>query len=293
MSQSALAVAQRYFDAWNRHDADGIVATFVDGGTYTDPATAGPLSGAVIGAYAARLWASFPDLSFEVGSVVEGADGMVTAEWVMTGTNTAPWNGLPPTGASVTLPGVDVIRVVGNGIQTVRGYFDSGAVPRALGLDVIVQPKAIGPFQFGVSTRITSGSTAMPAAFSITWLEARTDEERQVIREASRKVASELLPMPGFIGWVGMTVGHRMMTVTAWESTDAMRPLMQGGEHRSAVGRFFGPELSRGGATGVWTPARLNPRWQRCTACAKMVDIGKAAGACTCGATLPAPMPYW
>ena len=147
--------------------------------------------------------------------MVEGADGMVTAEWVMKGTNTAPWNGLPPTGASVTLPGVDVIRVVGNGIQTVRGYFDSGAVPRALGLDVIVQPKAIGPFQFGVSTRITSGSTAMPAAFSITWLEARTDEERQVIREASRKVASELLPMPGFIGWVGMTVGHRMMTVTA------------------------------------------------------------------------------
>ena len=159
MSQSALAVAQRYFDAWNRHDADGIVATFVDGGTYTDPATAGPLSGAAIGAYAARLWASFPDLSFEVGSVLEGADGMVTAEWVMKGTNTAPWNGLPPTGASVTLPGVDVIRAAGNGIQTVRGYFDSGAVPRALGLDVIVQPKAIGPFQFGVSTRITSGST--------------------------------------------------------------------------------------------------------------------------------------
>jgi hypothetical protein len=34
--------------------------------------------------------------------------------------------------------------------------------------------------------------------------------------------------MPGFISWLGATVGDRMMTITAWESADAMAPLMKG-----------------------------------------------------------------
>ena len=138
MASRALQLAERYFDAWNRRDANAIVAVFAEGGTYTDPATQGPLMGTAIGAYASRLWASFPDLSFEIASLVE-ADGAIAAEWVMKGTNLGPWNGLPPTGASDTLSGADVI----------------------------VQPRTLGPFEFGVSTRITSGKTATPAAFKI------------------------------------------------------------------------------------------------------------------------------
>jgi hypothetical protein len=33
----AITVVQQYFEAWNRHDPDGIVATFAEGGTYRDP----------------------------------------------------------------------------------------------------------------------------------------------------------------------------------------------------------------------------------------------------------------
>ena len=293
MTQHPVQIAQRYFDAWNRHDRDAIVATFTEGGTYADPVTTAPLTGAAIGAYAEALWKAFPDLTFEIGSVTENAAGLVAAEWLMRGTNTGPFNGLPPTGAVVTVPGADFIRVRAGGIESVRGYFDSGAVPRALGLDVIVQPSALGPLGFGTSVRASSGNTATPGAFSITFLEVRTDEERNAVRESSRKVASEMLSMPGFISWVGATVGNRMMTITAWETPDAMAPLMKGGEHRSAVGRFFSPELARGGATGVWTPARLNSRWIRCTGCSKMVASEKVEGRCACGAALPAPLAYW
>ena len=165
MASRALQLAERYFDAWNRRDANAIVAVFAEGGTYTDPATQGPLMGTAIGAYASRLWASFPDLSFEIASLVE-ADGAIAAEWVMKGTNLGPWNGLPPTGASVTLSGADVIRVEGERIRSVTGYFDSGAVPRALGLDVIVQPRTLGPFEFGVSTgsRAAKRQRRLPSA---------------------------------------------------------------------------------------------------------------------------------
>lgn len=32
-----LDIAQKYFDAWNAHDADAIVKTFADNGIYRDP----------------------------------------------------------------------------------------------------------------------------------------------------------------------------------------------------------------------------------------------------------------
>jgi steroid delta-isomerase-like uncharacterized protein len=293
MSQKPVEIAQQYFKAWNQHDAAAIVATFAKSGTYADPATPGLLSGPAIGAYAQAIWEAFPDLSFEIGSVVENGSDLVCAEWLMKGTNTGSFNGLPPTGAAATLPGADFIRVEDGKIRSVQGYFDSGVLPRALGLDVIVQPKTIGPFGFGTSVRASSGKTATPAAFSITCLEARTPEERNAVSESSRKIAMEMLGMPGFISWVGATVGDRMMTITAWESTDAMASLMKGGEHRAASGRFFSPEIARGGATGVWIPARLNSRWIRCTACSNMVDSDKSDGNCTCGAALPAPLAYW
>ncbi len=269
------------------------MAAFAEGGTYEDPVSKGRLSGPAIGAYVDGLVAAFPDLTFDLVSVAQNDAGLVAVEWVMKGTNTGSFMGLPPTGASLALPGADFVRVEGDKIRSVQGYFDAGAVPRALGLDVIVQPKSIGPFEFGISTRASSGSKATPGAFSITCLEARTAEEVQKVRESSRQVAIEALGMPGFISFVGATVGDRMMTITAWETPDAMLPLMKGGEHRTAVGRFFAPELSRGGATGVWIPARLNPRWIRCEACAKMADSDTAQGKCECGAALPAPLAYW
>ena len=82
-------IVQRYFDAWNAHDAPAIVATFAPGGTYADPTTPGPLSGAAIGENAEQLWRSFPDLAFEIRSHAASGDDFFAAEWVMTGTNTA------------------------------------------------------------------------------------------------------------------------------------------------------------------------------------------------------------
>ena len=293
MSQNAAQIALRYFDAWNRRDAAAILATLAENGTYEDPVTPGPLTGGAIGAYAESLWAAFPDLSFEIVSLTESATGLVCGQWLMKGTNTGSLNGLPPTGKSLAVPGADFIQVDGDAIRSVQGYFDSAAIPRRLGLDVIVQPHAIGPFRFGVSNRVTNGSTATPGAFSITCLEARTEAEQNAVRESARKVLMEMLAMPGFISAVTANVGDRMMTITAWDSPDAMTGLMKGGEHRTAVGRFFAPELSRGGHTGIWAPARLNPRWVRCDTCSAMVDSDKSEGTCRCGAPLPAPLQYW
>ena len=130
----SMSIAAAYFEAWNRRDPDGIVATFADGGTYMDPTSGGALKGAAIGHYASGLFAAFPDLTFEVVSGGPIGENMVAAQWLMRGTNTGSLLGGPPTGKTVVLPGADFITIEGGKIRSVRGYFDSKEFGKQLGL---------------------------------------------------------------------------------------------------------------------------------------------------------------
>ncbi len=109
---NAVDVVQRYFNAWNAHDPEGVVATFVAGGTYSDPGASG-LTGDAIASYVRGLLDMFPDLSFEAASLTAADDGMVAAEWTVRCTNTGPFQGLTPTGRAISLRGADFIQVQG------------------------------------------------------------------------------------------------------------------------------------------------------------------------------------
>ena len=288
-----IDIAGRYFDAWNRRDPAAVLATMAPAGTYADPGTGGPLTGDAFVAYMQRLFSAFPDLSFEIVSAGQAADDLVAAQWLMRGTNTGSMYGLPPTGKSVELEGADFIRVTDDRIRSVEGYFDSGVIPRQLGLQVVVQPTSIGPFSFGVATRAWNGSTTRPGAFSITALQARSPEDADGVRELSRAIATEMLSMNGFIGFLGVTVGDRLLTISAWEDAAHPRQLMKGGRHAEAMKKFFGPELGGGGYTAVFVPDRVNTMWVRCPSCQAMVDYAAKQGSCGCGATLPRAIAYW
>ncbi len=291
-SMSTLTTAQRYFDAWNARDAEAIVATFSANGTYTDPLTGGKLSGPAIGEYAKGLWQAFPDLSFDLVRVGDMGGGAIAAQWQMQGTNTGPFQGLPPTARRVSLPGADFIEVDGDRIRSVTGYFDSRVVPDQLGLQVIVQPVAAGPFSFGTSTAVRSGRRAKPGAFSITQLNLSSDQDAEENQELGRAIAAEMMQMEGFIGWVGVAIGDRRITITAWEDADNPKQLLRRGTHTQAMKAFWS-HLSRGGFTSVWVPERFNPTWVRCTSCRQMNDYDKQQGVCRCGIALPQPDPYW
>lgn len=284
-------LTKSYLDAWNAHDADALVATFTPSGTYSDPTTNGPLSGAAIGAYAQSLWDAFPDLSFELRSHGRIADDKVVAEWTMRGTNTGPFAGMPPTGQPVRLPGIDVLQIEAGGIASVVGYFDSRAVPEQLGLHVLVQPHRLGPFTFGSCVAVQSGKKTKPGAFSITtiWNEPGQEED---IRTLSRATATEMLEMDGFIGLTLVRVGERGITISAWEKPENVKQLRTSPAHREAMARAW-KDLGDSAFTSVWAPERLNPFWVRCPACQKMNDAEKSEGQCACGATLPEAPAYF
>lgn len=288
----AGSVAQKYFDAWNRRDAAGIVSMFAEGGTYTDP-LAPALTGEAIGTYARGLWEAFPDLAFEVLGATLSGDGLVGAQWLMKGTNTGLFRGLPPSGRSVAMHGADFIRIEGDKIHSVRGYFDAGDVSRQLGLQVLVQPSAIGPFRWGTSVAVQSGKRSKPGAFSITSLQARSEKEAEQIKQLSRQTVGETMKMPGFLGYTAMVIGNRFLTVTAWDNPESPRQLMHEDTHVEAMKGFFGSDLAAGGFTSVWTIGRFNATWIRCVHCRRMSDYEKSSGQCRCGQVLPEPPPYW
>src|SRR5262249_1888192 len=155
----------------------------------------------------------------------------VAAQWIMQGTNLGSMMGLPPTGKSIRTTGADFIRTRDGKIQSVEGYFDSKSVPEQLGLKINVAPEAIGPFQFGTSTRVSSGKTMAPGAYSITVLKQRSPADQQNVSDAVRQIAQEMLGAPGFISLVTAVIGDRMMTITAWESTEHPAQMMRAGTH--------------------------------------------------------------
>lgn len=231
---NALQVAHGYMEAWNRRDAQGIVATFAAGGTYSDPLAKG-IGGETLIAYVRGLWQAFPDLCFEIGDQTLVGEQLVAFQWLMKGTNSGPFQGLPPSGREVILPGADFITVAGDKIQTVQGYFDAGEVPRQLGLQITAQPYTLGPFQFGLTSAVQSGSTNRPGAFSITVLHTRSEQEVEQVRDYSKRLVPEMLSMPGFIGWTGINVGDRMITVTAREDPESPRGLTRESSHTEAM----------------------------------------------------------
>jgi hypothetical protein len=101
-----------------------------------------------------------------------------------------------------------------------------------------------------------------------------------------------MLKMRGFIGWVGAVIGHRMLTITAWENPEDVQQL-RNGTHQKAMQEFFGREHYAAGMTSVWIPERINAMWVRCPHCDRKANYYREQGRCECGEMLPEHPPYW
>jgi len=270
-----------------------VAACFDDGGVYVDPTMPNGVSGAGVAAYARGLLEAFPDLSFEIVDAAQTDDSTVAVRWVMRGTNSGPLLGGPPTGGQIALPGVDFIRVAGDKVARVEGFFDQKTFVEQLGLQTVVQPYQFGPVTFGTSARFQPGSTAKPGAISATWIDVSSDEDKQKVIEYSRAIWGEMAGMRGFIGGVNVVTSNRLHTFTAREDADAPAQLLAGGARGLAMSDVFQRGLGEFLLTSVWVPQRLNRMLARCRACGRVSGHEVSDGVCPCGKALPPRPPYW
>ncbi|HKF17502.1 MAG TPA: nuclear transport factor 2 family protein [Candidatus Dormibacteraeota bacterium] len=267
----ATDVVHRYFDAWNHHDPQGVLATFAEAGTYEDPTTGGPLSGDAIVQMTDQFFKQMPDASFEVVTESLTPDG-VAAQWLMRAY-----------GGAVALPGADFITMEGGGILSVRGYFDQKGLRD--------QMAKVLPLTFGDVTYFGTGRQTRPGAISLTVLNTRTDDERRRVGDLSRQIVTEMAASDNFISFSGLAVGDRMMTLTAWTDAESAHRGAMVPAHRAAIREFYDAGLSgAGGTLSVWTNESMK-LLVHCRECDRISDWELTQTCSSCGKRLEA-QPY-
>jgi ketosteroid isomerase-like protein/heme-degrading monooxygenase HmoA len=290
MHGGTAAIIDRFYDAWNRHDAAALAASFANGGVYADPLTPGDLVGRQLTDHVGSVLDVVRDLRIAVSCTVANEDAAVVV-WAVEGT----WNGklglITASETPVRFEGTDVIELEQGRLRRVRRSFDQLAVANALGLQTIVEPYGEGDLTFGHSMRAWV-SKARPGTLGMTWLLARDESEKLAIRARAREIITHFREVPGFIGIVTGFAGLHGFTLTAWESEEALAHATRSGAHGEAMHAFREDGLAGGVFTSVWKPVRLNRMWLRCPL-GHPNDAARADGRCeVCGEPLPVPEPY-
>lgn len=134
-NDSSVEYVERYVEGWNEHDPEMVMDAFASGGTVAAPPFDEPRTGKEIGEWVKQTVAGFPDIRFEDGELLStDVDGVFVLEWTLHGTHTGTFNGIPPTDNTVTLDGVDVFTISGDGIESLQIYFDQSSMAEQLGL---------------------------------------------------------------------------------------------------------------------------------------------------------------
>jgi steroid delta-isomerase-like uncharacterized protein len=129
-----LNIVSKYIDAFCRQDVKSCLEAFAPDGTYSDPGTAQPLSGPAITDHFAALFAGFPDATTETVALYAITADLAIWRWIIRGTHTGSYRGLPPTDRSLILPGCEFITIREGLVQRVEGYFDRLGILQQLGL---------------------------------------------------------------------------------------------------------------------------------------------------------------
>jgi steroid delta-isomerase-like uncharacterized protein len=130
-----LAANDATYAAWNAHDPDAVAAVFATDAELVDVMANEMVRGRdAIRDRAAQILAGFPDFHLERRALL--IDGAANADhWLMTGTHTGEYAGLPPTNRTVQVRGSTFSEFADDGLVTRDTHFiDIGALLRQLGL---------------------------------------------------------------------------------------------------------------------------------------------------------------
>lgn len=128
----------RWVEAWNAHDADGLLALCTPEAVWTDPSLPEPAVGPEnVRAFLAETWAIFPDLTFRlIASPLIATGGPEAAQlWRMSGTFLGPSPpGFAPTGKRVEQDGIDLYTFRDDLVTDYRTLYDVAETARQMGL---------------------------------------------------------------------------------------------------------------------------------------------------------------
>lgn len=137
---AASLVLGRWYEAWNAHDADAIVALLTEDAAYEDPLSqsAAVLRGrAAVKQYVESGLRTFPDLRLEnLEEWVSEGGAVIASYFRFSATMTGPGEelGLAPTNGGVEFYGMDRSEISGLLIARHQIFYDTTEVARQIGL---------------------------------------------------------------------------------------------------------------------------------------------------------------
>ena len=133
--QSRIVVVDEHIRCENRHDLDGLMATFGTDARYDDEPWGDHRTGRDgVRSYYTELMRALPDLTIEVKNQHVASEGVVV-EVTIRGTHLGPWRGLPATGRLIEFSLCGVYSFDANDrLAGERIYYDRGVVLGQLGL---------------------------------------------------------------------------------------------------------------------------------------------------------------
>ena len=133
--QARIVVVDEHIRCENRHDLDGLMATFGTDARYDDEPWGDHRTGRDgVRSYYTELMRALPDLTIEVKNQHVASEGVVV-EVTIRGTHLGPWRGLPATGRLIEFSLCGVYSFDGNDrLAGERIYYDRGVVLGQLGL---------------------------------------------------------------------------------------------------------------------------------------------------------------
>ena len=134
-AQARAAIVEEHVRCENRHDLDGVMATFGSQARYDDEPWSDRRAGRDgVRAYYSELLRALPDLEIAVERRHLASEAVVL-EVIIRGTHLGPWRGLPATGRRVEFPLCGIFSFgADDRLAGERIYYDRGAVLAQLGL---------------------------------------------------------------------------------------------------------------------------------------------------------------
>jgi steroid delta-isomerase-like uncharacterized protein len=127
------ATLRRLYDLINAHDIDAFGALLADDFVEHEELPAGGPTREGVQDFFRMQIAAFPDLAMTVEDVVDGGDKLV-ARVRFTGTHEGEFMGMPPTGRTVDVNVIDILRFADDGLVHEHwGVFDAMAMMQQLG----------------------------------------------------------------------------------------------------------------------------------------------------------------
>jgi steroid delta-isomerase-like uncharacterized protein len=134
---TAMQILDRNITAINARDLEGFLKNQQPDVEFRIPGGITLLGREAVGQYIQLMWTAFPDVTLSFGDQVLGDDSAAT-EVVMSGTHTGPLNTpngtIPPTGRSINLRSLSILRFEDGRIASERNYFDQFDMLKQLGL---------------------------------------------------------------------------------------------------------------------------------------------------------------